>query len=140
MRITGVESTDLFTGGAGRPLQIIRITVTGEPGDHPLHSTVRVAGNGISQPEPFRIERDGEDETRTVGVGVEVADYHRPGTSVPVTVLGETGPERSELTAMITLAEPGWTMWMVSHFHYDPVWWSSQRQFTEAQLVLLDED
>ena len=29
---------------------------------------------------------------------------------------------------------------MVSHFHYDPVWWSTQGQFTEARLVLPDED
>ena len=38
------------------------------------------------------------------------------------------------------MAEPGWTMWMVSHFHYDPVWWNTQGQFTEARLVLPDED
>src|ERR1700744_5105119 len=31
-------------------------------------------------------------------------------------------------------------MWMVSHFHYDPVWWNTQGQFTEARLVLPDED
>ena len=38
------------------------------------------------------------------------------------------------------MAEPGWTMWMVSHFHYDPVWWNTQGQFTEARLTLPDED
>jgi hypothetical protein len=31
-------------------------------------------------------------------------------------------------------------MWMVSHFHYDPVWWNTQGQFTEARLSLPDED
>jgi alpha-mannosidase len=31
-------------------------------------------------------------------------------------------------------------MWMVSHFHYDPVWWNTQGQFTEARLALPDED
>ena len=29
---------------------------------------------------------------------------------------------------------------MVSHFHYDPVWWNTQGQFTEARLSLPDED
>ena len=29
-------------------------------------------------------------------------------------------------------------MWMVSHFHYDPVWWSTQGQFTESRLLLPD--
>ena len=42
--------------------------------------------------------------------------------------------------ADITVAEPGWTMWMVSHFHYDPVWWNTQGQFTEARLSLPDEN
>ena len=29
---------------------------------------------------------------------------------------------------------------MVSHFHYDPVWWGTQGQFTESRLLLPDED
>ncbi len=36
----------------------------------------------------------------------------------------------------MTIAEPGWTMWMVSHFHYDPVWWSTQGQFLQTRLLL----
>ena len=28
------------------------------------------------------------------------------------------------------VAEPGWTMFMVSHFHYDPVWWNTQGAYT----------
>ncbi len=42
--------------------------------------------------------------------------------------------------AEITAAEPGWTMWMVSHFHYDPVWWGTQGQFTESRLLLPEAD
>jgi alpha-mannosidase len=126
MRITGVESTDLFTGSAGRPLQIIRVTVDG---DQP--ATVRVAGPGIETPAPARPGGN---------VAVSVADHHRPGTQVPVTVIAEAGDTRVEQDAMITVAEPGWTMWMVSHFHYDPVWWSTQGQFTESRLILPDEN
>ncbi len=51
-----------------------------------------------------------------------------------------TGGGRAERRATVTVAETGWTMWMVSHFHYDPVWWNTQGQFTEARLVLPDED
>ena len=131
MRITGVESTDFFTGSAGRPLQIIRVSVEG---DGP--ATVRVAGPGVETPVPASL---GE------GVAVRVADHHRPGTQVPVTVIVESGDPRAgqqrvEQSAMVAIAEPGWTMWMVSHFHYDPVWWSTQGQFTEARLVLPDEN
>ncbi len=46
--------------------------------------------------------------------------------------------ERAELAAEIRAAETGWTMWMVSHFHYDPVWWDTQGEFTESRLLLPD--
>ena len=36
----------------------------------------------------------------------------------------------------MTVAETGWTMWMVSHFHYDPVWWNTQAGFTETLKVM----
>ena len=29
---------------------------------------------------------------------------------------------------------------MISHFHYDPVWWSTQGQFLESRLLLPGED
>ena len=32
--------------------------------------------------------------------------------------------------AEFTAAEPGWTMYLVSHFHYDPVWWNTQAAYT----------
>ena len=50
MRITGVESTGLFTGSAGRPLQIIRVTVAGTPGDQPggTQGSLLVGGPGIA--------------------------------------------------------------------------------------------
>ncbi len=31
-----------------------------------------------------------------------------------------------------TVAEPGWTMYMISHFHYDPVWWNTQAGYTSV--------
>jgi len=81
---------------------------------------------------------------------VSVAVTGSPGTALPVTALAEAangpaagvsaGRGRAELAATVTVAEAGWTMWMVSHFHYDPVWWNTQGQFTEARLVLPDED
>ena len=48
---------------------------------------------------------------------------------------GEAGTARAQAEADITVAEPGWTMWMVSHFHYDPVWWNTQGQFTADRLA-----
>jgi alpha-mannosidase len=139
MRITGVGSTDLFTGKAGRALQVVRVTVEAtETAEEGATALVRVMGAGARTPEPFGITLGKTGESRTGEVSVAVTGS--PGVELPVTVLAEAGARRAELAASVTVAETGWTMWMVSHFHYDPVWWNTQGQFTEARLVLPDED
>ena len=139
MRITGVESTDLFTGTVVRPLQVLRVTVeatdAGEAGEA---VAVRVVGGGVETTGPFAITLGGPGESR--GGELSVAVTGSPGLSLPVTVIAEAGGTRATLEAAVTVAETGWTMWMVSHFHYDPVWWNTQGQFTEARLVLPDEE
>jgi len=139
MRITGVESTHFFQGSAGRPLQVIRVTVEStDTGDEGRQATLRIGGAGADTPRPFGMTLGAAGESRTGDVAVAVTGS--PGTELPVTVIAETAAGRVEQAARITVAEPGWTMWMVSHFHYDPVWWNTQGQFTEARLVLPDED
>jgi alpha-mannosidase len=139
MRISGVESTDLFQGTPSRPLQIIRVTVEStEAGEAGAPATLRIAGPGADTPAPFGITGTEPGESRTYELAVAVTGA--PGTIRSVTVIAETAADRVEHAARITVAEPGWTMWMVSHFHYDPAWWNTQGQFTEARLVLPDED
>jgi len=139
MRISGVESTDLFQGTTSRPLQVIRVTVEStEASEAGAPATLRIAGPGADTPAPFGITGTEPGESRTYELGVAVTGS--PGTVRSVTVIAETAGGRVEHAARITVAEPGWTMWMVSHFHYDPVWWNTQGQFTEARLVLPDED
>jgi alpha-mannosidase len=139
MRISGVESTDLFSGTASRPLQVIRVTVeTAGASETGTPATLRIAGPGVDTPAPFGITGAEPGESRTYEVAVAVTGA--PGTMRPVTVILESANDRIEQSAQLTVAEPGWTMWMVSHFHYDPVWWNTQGQFTEARLVLPDED
>ncbi|MBO0772530.1 MAG: alpha-mannosidase, partial [Actinobacteria bacterium] len=135
MRITGAEATVLFTGTAASPRQVVRTSVAGIDG---APVSLRVEGAAITTPEPFRSERPGPG--LTAEVGVQVAAPHRPGARLPATVIAETPAQRAELAVTVTAAEPGWTMWMVSHFHYDPVWWDTQGQFTEARLLLPGED
>ncbi|HEY0717096.1 MAG TPA: glycoside hydrolase family 38 C-terminal domain-containing protein [Streptosporangiaceae bacterium] len=143
MRITGVTSTDLFTGTARRPLQIIQVSLaTGTAGTgRPVR--VRVDGAGVSTPAPAQVTAGPPGETVTAEVPVEIAAPFQPGVPRPVTAIAETGgggaPQRAEFAARVTPAEPGWTMWMVSHFHYDPVWWGTQGQFTESRLLLPDD-
>jgi alpha-mannosidase len=149
MRISGVTSTDLFAGTLARPLPIIVVTLAGEdppggPGQAGGTVTVRVEGPAVATPEPAVVTAPGPGGQLEVEVGVEVAAPHAAGSPLQVTVIAESAAAagrpaaayRAERTATITTAEPGWTMWMVSHFHYDPVWWSTQGQFTESRIFL----
>ena len=158
MRITGVASTDLFAGTTQRPLQIIQVTLANdEPGLVTGPGTaidVRVDGPGVRTPEPGRGTAPEPGGTLTAEVPVEFAAPCQAGSSRWVTaaaaVAAAPGARRAgaraqagpvaHLDAEVTAAEAGWTMWMVSHFHYDPVWWGTQGQFTESRLLLPDAD
>ncbi len=142
MRIAGVESTDLFVGTAQRPLQVVRVTLENDgPCSTPDGAaTVYVQGPGVRDPGPFGITGLNLGERKDFEIPVEITAPYQPGSSRRVTVTAETGSGRTQAEADITVAEPGWTMWMVSHFHYDPVWWNTQGQFAEARLSLPDED
>ncbi len=74
-------------------------------------------------------------------MAVAIAAPHSPGSTREVTAVARaqaagTGQARAQAAGRLTVAEPGWTMWMVSHFHYDPVWWNTQGQFTQSRLML----
>jgi len=144
MRIVSVESTDLFAGTAQRPLQLIRVTLVNEgPGmlaTPAMSAAISVQGPGVRDPGPFGISDLSPGEQKAFEVPVEIAAPYQPGSTRPVTVTVTSDAGRTQAEASLTVAETGWTMWMVSHFHYDPVWWNTQGQFTEARLSLPDED
>ncbi|MDT5067674.1 MAG: hypothetical protein QOK02_3829, partial [Mycobacterium sp.] len=119
VQLTSAESTELFTGPPDEPRQVVRVSYTGcvEP------TAVRVLGDGLETiGSPIAAPGDG-----TVEVSVRVAH-------------GDVGDRRSaravaahaELAFDFTVAEPGWTMFMISHFHYDPVWWNTQAAYTSV--------
>src|ERR1700737_2377103 len=111
MQVISAESTELFVGPPGAPLQVARVTVSG--GTEPM--LVRVDGDGVSGETLARIGHD----VVEVPVAVEhpvvgqrrAAQVHLDGGKTPFA---------------FTVAEPGWTMFMISHFHYDPGWWNPQ--------------
>ncbi len=154
MRIAAVTSTDLFTRTTQRPLQIIRVTLVSDgpravTGPH-IPVEVRVDGPGVSTPEPVRVTGlVPGGGTLTAEVPVEFAAPYQTGSLRRVTAAatvaagpgtgGPAGPQ-ARLDADVTAAEAGWTMWLVSHFHYDPVWWGTQGLFTESRLFLPDAD
>jgi alpha-mannosidase len=152
MRIMAVEPTDLFTGTEQRPAQIVRVTlVSGETADGERGdgrgdgqggtATVRIEGPAVSTPRPAAVTGLRAGEERTVDVGVELSAPVTEGSARGATVIAEGASGAAARTnTEIVAAVPGWTMWMVSHFHYDPVWWNTQGQFTESRLLLPDEN
>ncbi len=115
MRLVSAVSKELFVGPPDAPLQLAWVTVSdcGEP------TPVRVDGDGLS--------------------GEAIAEPGREVVEVPVTVdrplvgqrrAARVHAGRARKAFEFTVAEPGWTMFMVSHFHYDPVWWNTQGAYT----------
>jgi alpha-mannosidase len=131
LRITGIESTDLFIGSRLAPCQVVRVRVAAERPCGELR--IRVDGPAASTPEPVLVDGLEAGEERAVEVGVRLDEPVTEGAARRVTATVED-PEGARLTAggEIVAASTGWTMFMVSHFHYDPVWWNTQGGFTEA--------
>ncbi|HEU0191215.1 MAG TPA: NEW3 domain-containing protein [Mycobacterium sp.] len=118
MRLCAAESTDLFTGPADAPRQVVRVgyAEAAEP------TVVRVDGDGLA----------GEARTAAADGTLEVAvAVQRPVTGEQRAArVSVAGPAALDFT--FTVAEPGWTMFMIPHFHYDPVWWNTQANYTSA--------
>ncbi|GLY04553.1 MULTISPECIES: glycoside hydrolase family 38 C-terminal domain-containing protein [Actinoplanes] len=136
MRITTVEDTDLFLGPEAAPRQVVRVTLTATTDTGPLR--VRVEGPTVRTPEETVTTPLAAGEQRVVEVGVHVAAPASEGSVHRITVIAESGDARVTAKAAMRVAATGWTMWMISHFHYDPVWWNTQRGFTEVWQQLPD--
>ncbi|HYB37562.1 MAG TPA: NEW3 domain-containing protein [Mycobacterium sp.] len=117
MQMISAESTELFVGPPDAPLQLARVAYTG-CGEATL---VRVHGHGLA----------GEAVAAAGAGAVEIP------VSVDDPVIGQRRAARVHACGVstpfaFTVAEPGWTMFMVSHFHYDPVWWNTQGAYTSG--------
>src|SRR5947208_520476 len=115
MQVISAGSTELFVGSPDAPLQLARIGLA-----------------GCAEPTPIRIDGDGLSGQAVAQPGSDVVE-------VAVTVLRPVVGQRRAARARagraskpfeFTIAEAGWTMFMVSHFHYDPVWWNTQGAYT----------
>jgi alpha-mannosidase len=126
MGLVVAEGMELFVGAAGGPLQVVRVRFWGEGGV----ARVRVEGDGVSSPSAVEVSGEGE---LVVEVGVETG-----GAAVGEVVRAravvrhEAGGREEGVDFSFVVAEVGWTMHMVSHFHYDPVWWNTQAAYTVA--------
>ncbi|MGO4458303.1 hypothetical protein AB4039_13490 [Streptomyces sp. M-16] len=133
--VTSVTTPALFVGPSASPAQAVRIRVRRRRPAGPLHVTVR--GPGLRTPHPRLLRADtaeecaGEAAWSTVEVGVHTGGAP-PGSQIPATARVTTpdGRTLAELPFTLTVAEPGWTVRLVPHFHYDPLWWNTQAAYT----------
>jgi hypothetical protein len=103
--------------------------------------TVRVEGPSVTTPEPVLASADGSGSDIVVEVPVLMAAPAPAGSvhrveAIAHSAFGSDGGRpargRATLDGLVTAASTGWTMWMVSHFHYDPVWWNTQAGFSQT--------
>ncbi|MGW0649544.1 glycoside hydrolase family 38 N-terminal domain-containing protein [Streptomyces umbrinus] len=135
MRVTSVESTELFVGTTEQPRQIVAVELSHSPG---RSVRLTVEGSGVAGEALVTVADDGtaraEIPVRTGLAPGERRDISVTATDVIATDQAQVAVHPAEFTA----AEPGWTMFMVSHFHYDPVWWNTQGAYTETWDVADD--
>ncbi|MET9885861.1 NEW3 domain-containing protein [Streptomyces sp. NPDC006430] len=143
--VTAVTTPPLFTGPPETPAQVVRVRIRRERPAGPLYVTVH--GPAITTPHAriVRADAGGDAATgastgasrgastaeSTVEVAVRTAGA-APGTVLPATVRVATpaGRPLAELPFDLPVAEPGWTVRLVPHFHYDPMWWNTQAAYT----------
>ena len=118
MRVTHAESTDLFVGEPDEPVQLVRVHYVDADG----RTGIELDGDGLKSATQIPPAGDGSIE---IPVHVERAVV---GQRRRAEVLA--GDERTPFE--FTVAESGWTMYMISHFHYDPVWWNTQGAYTST--------
>ncbi|BBY59383.1 hypothetical protein MSAR_25190 [Mycolicibacterium sarraceniae] len=113
VRVTSAESTELFVGPPDALLQVVRVGYLGASGA----DTLRVTGDGLRSDDVMPPAGDG-----VVEIAVRVAR--------PVPGQRRAADAGADFPFEFVVAEPGWTMYMVGHFHYDPVWGNTQGAYT----------
>lgn len=138
VKVLGTGSTDLFVGPEQAPNQVVRVAVA-NIGAERVDSQDSIAVSASGQMEtaaPAVIDNVDPGQVAVAELGMLPSGDVRPddGTLVQAKIRAATAKSADTITSTLVVAEPGWTMHMVSHFHYDPVWWNTQAAFTESWL------
>jgi alpha-mannosidase len=128
LSVTDVISTYCFVESPDGLAQVLWLDLESTDDDD---LDVWVEGRGVACPVHWQ-GRLAAGATERAQVAVLAPRGTANGGSVPVEVVagGRMGEARQQ--AELQVREPGWTMYMVSHFHYDPVWWNTQAAYTSG--------
>ena len=132
MDIVAAESTNLFIGSEAAPRQVVRIVLRGTQAAAGESAQVRIEGARVRTETPVGIGPLGDRAEARLEIGVAVDGSPAAGDLLDAEVIVEDGQETRRLPFQLTVEEPGWRMYLVSHFHYDPVWWNTQAAYTET--------
>lgn len=120
MRIAGVRNTELFLGTEAAPEQVVQVELA-EPDQA---GWLEVSGAGLAGSAAVSAG------ATTIELGVTGVGSSPVAAGVILRTAEGTELDRYEFE--LVPAEPGWTVWMVPHFHYDPVWWNTQSAYTDT--------
>ncbi len=146
VHVIGVTTPGLFTGPESEPLQVVRLRVRRTRPAGPLR--ISVTGRGVTTPRPRLLRADtveayagvdakgelpgGAGQSLESWAEVPVRTEGAPGDRLPATAYIHAADGRllTSYDFELTVAEPGWTIRLVPHFHYDPMWWNTQAAYT----------
>jgi alpha-mannosidase len=121
LEILDVTATERFArAGADQPRQILRVALRGGPGS-PVRVEVRTRSG----------DRGAAEVPANSIAEVPVPVAAQPGATVDVEVAASAGEHTIRREYAFRAAEPGWRLFLVPHFHYDPVFWNNQANYTE---------
>ena len=129
LSVTAVISTYCFVESSSGLAQVVWFNLESSDDDD---VEAWVEGAGVACPVRWRGRLAGHVPQR-VEVAVLTPAGGRGSDRLPIEVVARgsrSGEARQR--AELTVQEPGWTMYMVSHFHYDPVWWNTQAAYTSG--------
>jgi alpha-mannosidase len=132
MEVVGATSTNLFVGTEEEPRQVVRVTVQAADADHAKPALVRVEGERLESAEPVSVGPLRSGERVTLEIGVNVDGQAVPGETLAAEAVAESADRSARRPFDFEVGEPGWRLFMIAHFHYDPVWWNTQAAYTES--------
>src|SRR5712691_937814 len=132
MEIVGAESTNLFIGSEASPRQVVQFVLRGTERQDREPAQVSIQGARVRTDGSVTLGPLGQGQEARLEVGVTVDPAAVSGELLDAEVVVEEGTSAERLPFGLVVAEPGWRMFMISHFHYDPVWWNTQAAYTET--------
>src|SRR5689334_10722206 len=116
MEIVAAEATNLFIGTEDAPRQVVRIVLRGTDTDGREPARVRIEGDRAHTQSHVTVGPLARAQEARLEVGIAVDDGVTAGEELDVEVVVGDGGSAARVPLRFVVAEPGWRMFMISHF------------------------